>query len=207
MPRFGAACLAHAHKIRIGSRFAALHIIGRDYVLLIDKLAEVVDQTLKKRTLSAARNDADAHASLLYLAHDVEHPIEDRSRRHVVKDVGFDLVHALSLVERYVPTLLLLDKPHDGVDTPRTFGGVRVGCRHAYAKLRHRLLPCHSMAGHRVVEHAVHIKKHGLGRKPLKAVLLHVLFNFVLEHYQTKIISRQPDASVWPRSQPHIQAC
>ena len=80
----------------------------------------------------------------------------------IIHTLGFGFVDLASQLLAYHHT--------DGVHTAGPLGGIGiVGC-HVNAELCHALLPGNGVIGHGVVEHAVHIEKHGFGVKSLKAV-------------------------------------
>ena len=81
---------------------------------------------------------------------------------HVVEDVALHRVHLHGLLVGYVDALLPFDEHLHGVESACSLCGVRVVGRHVDAESRHCLLPGYGMVGHGVVEHAVHIEKHGL---------------------------------------------
>ncbi|CUQ56616.1 Uncharacterised protein [Segatella copri] len=90
---------------------------------------------------------------------------------------GLHIIHLLCFVQRDVDALLLLHHHLDGVNASGSFGGISIGCSHVDIKLFHRFLPCHSMIWHTVVQHAVHIKKHGFRVEFPKTVFFHIFKN------------------------------
>ena len=149
------------------------------------KVGEVVEHPLYERTLPAAGDDAYLHAVSLYGCHQLLYSFHYRSFGHQSEQTCFLVVHFLSLLFADVASLLLLHYYLDGLHTPHAFILVCVSLRHVYAILSHRLLPAYGMIGHRVVEYAVHVKKHSLGTEPPKAVLLYVFVYVCLYHVHT----------------------
>ena len=125
-----------------------------------EETVKVVKQSLEERALSASRHHTDGNASILYLLHKRKDTGEDFSHRHTMENLRLDVIHALRLLRRYLLALLHADIMADGVDAACSFRGIRVVGSEVDAELAHRLLPCHSMIGHGVIEHSVHVEEH-----------------------------------------------
>ena len=60
LPGLQAAHLRQSHQVGIGIGLAALHVVGRDDVLFVEVLTEVLEQAVDEWTLPAARHHANA---------------------------------------------------------------------------------------------------------------------------------------------------
>jgi sodium-dependent dicarboxylate transporter 2/3/5 len=83
--------------------------------------------------------------------------------------LGFGLV--------YFAPLLALHHLSDGIHATGSLSGVCIVGSRVDAKLSHALLPCYGMVRHGVVEHPVHVEKHGFGAHCLKTVIFQVFLN------------------------------
>ena len=150
-----------AFLIGIGIRFATIHVISGNNMLLVEVLPEVIEQSLEERTLSAASDNRHLSPMLPNGMHQVVYSIEDCRCRHIVKQARLYVVHLLCLFEANVTLLLFVNHLPDGVNASCSFRSVCIGSRHANAELCHSLLPGYGMIGHGIIEYAVHIEEHG----------------------------------------------
>ena len=94
-----------------------------------------------------------------------------------MEDLCLYIVHALGLGLVDDTVLLSLHHLTDRVDTTGSLSGVGIIGRHLQTALSHRFLPGNRVVGHRVVEHAVHVEKHGFGAESLKAVIFQIFLD------------------------------
>ncbi len=128
-----------------------------------EPLAEVMMKSSDERLLCTSRDDVDRQSCIRDALHEFLHTLEDRSLRHCMEDVALHSIHLFGFLIRDVDAFLFLDEHLYGVEATRTLCGIGVVSCHVDTELCHGLLPGDSMMRHGVVEHAVHIEKHGLG--------------------------------------------
>ena len=162
--------LSQSYLVGFGVGLAVGHVIGRDDVVFGHVVSEVLQQPVYQRSLSAAGHHGHAPFALYDARHQLFSSVEDLGLGHLVKQLRLHVIHALGFLQRDVLSLLFLHEPYDGVYASGSLGGVGVSLRHVDAEAGHALSPGDGVMGHAVIEHAVHIEKHGLGAELPKAV-------------------------------------
>ena len=94
---------------------------------------------------------------------------------------GFLIVHSLGFFQRDDFSLLRFHQIADCVDTACSLGGIGIRFGHLQTEGSHRPLPGYGMVGHRVHQHAIHIKENGFGRESRKACSLKISENDPLQ--------------------------
>ena len=102
---------------------------------------------------------------------------------HGVEAAGFGLVDGVYLLVRGVASPLAAGKQVDGAAARAPFVHVNVFAGEVEPILPGGSGPGHYVVGHGVVEHAVHVKKHGFERAALKAVPVQIMLYFGVTHY------------------------
>ena len=133
-------------------------------------LSKIFHQPIDKRALSATCYYADCQPVVMNLFHQLRDARHDACLGECMELACLLVVHPLSLGLVDVASLLAFHHHADRVNAACSLCGVCIIDSHLDAKYLHRPLPGNSMMGHRVIEYAVHIEKHGLGAKCLKAV-------------------------------------
>ena len=149
-----------------------LHVVGRHDMVFSQILAKILEQTVDKRTLSATSHHADGQSVSMNLCHQVQYALHHVCLGQRMKLARLLIVHTLGLHLINVASLLSFYHHADGVHTAGSLCGIGIVYCHPDTKRSHGFLPGHGMVRHRVIEHAVHIEKHGFGAKCLKTVFL-----------------------------------
>ena len=155
----------------------------------VDVCPEVIKQSADQGLLSGTRDDADRQARCPDLTHQIGHSVEDRSRGHLMEKLRLQVVHLLCLGLGEQLSLLLTGEHADRVNAFHPLGGVCVSGSHVNPERRHGLSPGLDVVGHGVIEHAVHVKKHGFGAECAKAVPVKISFYFLLKHHSQPILA------------------
>ena len=134
-------------------------------------------QSVYEGALSAACYDGYLQSLLFQCAQQCACSVHQSGTREGGEDACLLVVHPLCLLEGDVFVLLLFYEVAYGVDASCSLRHVGIFGSHSDAEGRHRPVPRYGVKRHGVDEYPVHIEKHGLGLKVLKAMLSLIVLN------------------------------
>ena len=153
-----------------------LHIVGGDSARGRERAVVVSIETVEQRALAGSGDQYRDSTCGHHSCHGVLRPVHHRCQRLVGEKLGLAFIERAAL---FIGSRTSELTPYQYIDSRGSCAALvckKFICVGFYTDFIAHALPSTCMPWHRVVEHTVHIEKHGLGMKGIDSGALAVAF-------------------------------